>query len=205
MSSAPPSPSPGPARRGRPGYDRETVVRRAVEVFNRRGYDATSMDDVARELGLSKSTIYHHVPTKEHLLRAALEDGLGALEALLDAAEQRDGSAGDRLRWTVARSVEVLAAHLPSVRLVLRVRGNSDAEQEALARRRRIDARLTHLVAAAVVEGSVRSDVAPEVASRLVFGMVNSLTEWYDPAGDTDPVVMGRIVADAAWEGIAER
>ena len=204
MAPRSPTPAAGPARRGRPGYDRDTVVRRAVEVFNRRGYDATSMDDLARELGLSKSTIYHHVPTKEHLLHTALEDGLGALEALIDAAEARPGTAGDRLRWTVGRSVEVLAAHLPSVRLVLRVRGNSDAEQEALARRRGIDARLTHLVRAAIEEGSVRSDVAPEVASRLVFGMVNSLTEWYDPPA-TDPVVMGRIVADAAWEGLAER
>ncbi|QIK66580.1 TetR/AcrR family transcriptional regulator [Nocardioides sp. HDW12B] len=198
-------PGTRPTRRGRPGYDRETVVRHAVEVFNRRGYDATSMDDVARELGLSKSTIYHHVPTKEHLLRAALEEGLGALEQLLDTAEDRAGGAGERLRWTVGRSVEVLAAHLPAVRLVLRVRGNSDAEQEALERRRGIDARLTRLVAAAVAEGSVRADVAPEVASRLVFGMVNSLTEWYDPAGGTDPAAMGRIVADAAWEGLAER
>ena len=55
-------------RRGRPGYDQATVLRRAVEVFNRQGYDATSMGDLARELGLTKSAIYHHVPSKEALL-----------------------------------------------------------------------------------------------------------------------------------------
>ena len=49
-------------RRGRPGYDQETVLRRAIDLFNRQGYDATSMGDLARELGLTKSAIYHHVP-----------------------------------------------------------------------------------------------------------------------------------------------
>ena len=41
-------------RRGRPGYDQETVLRRAIDLFNRQGYDATSMGDLARELGLTQ-------------------------------------------------------------------------------------------------------------------------------------------------------
>uniref|UniRef100_UPI002B276CF6 helix-turn-helix domain-containing protein n=1 Tax=Nocardioides sp. TaxID=35761 RepID=UPI002B276CF6 len=55
-------------RRGRPGYDQQTVLRRAVDLFNRQGYDGTSMGDLARELGLAKSAIYHHVDSKESLL-----------------------------------------------------------------------------------------------------------------------------------------
>ena len=73
-------------RRGRPGYDQQTVLRRAIELFNRQGYDATSMGDLARELGLTKSAIYHHVPSKEHLLAAALDEALDGLSAAVDAA-----------------------------------------------------------------------------------------------------------------------
>src|SRR4029078_9362911 len=51
----------GPRRRGRPGYDQATVVRRAVDLFNRQGYDATSVGDIAKEVGVSQSAIYHHV------------------------------------------------------------------------------------------------------------------------------------------------
>ena len=61
-----------PVRRGRPGHDQQTVLRVAIELFNRQGYDATSMGDLARELGLTKSAIYHHVPSKEHLLSVAI-------------------------------------------------------------------------------------------------------------------------------------
>ena len=67
-------------RRGRPGYDAATVLRRAIELFNRQGYEGASMGDLAGELGLSKSAIYHHVPSKESLLAAALDEALdGAL------------------------------------------------------------------------------------------------------------------------------
>ena len=74
----------GGARRGRPGYDQQTVLRRAVEVFNRQGYDGTSMGDLARELGVGKSALYHHVPGKEALLSQALDEALDGLTAVLD-------------------------------------------------------------------------------------------------------------------------
>ena len=72
------------ARRGRPGHDQQAVLRVAVDLFNRQGYDATSVGDVARELGLTKSAIYHHVPSKEHLLQSAIDEALDALTAALD-------------------------------------------------------------------------------------------------------------------------
>ena len=190
-------------RRGRPGYDAETVLRRAVELFNRQGYDATSIGDLARELGLTKSAIYHHVPSKEALLSAALDESLDGLSAALDAAEAGHGvSALDRLRSAVEGSVLVLAEHLPAVTLLLRVRGNSEVELAALERRRVIDERLADLVREAVAQGALRDDLPPELISRLVFGTVNSLVEWYRPGGPVDPEVLARSVASLVFEGL---
>ena len=63
----------GPARRGRPGHSLDSLLDVAVAVFNERGFEATSMEDVAARLGVTKSAIYHHVPSKVELLRLALE------------------------------------------------------------------------------------------------------------------------------------
>ena len=52
-------------RRGRPGYDLASVLVVAAELFNERGYDGTSMRDLAARLGIAKSAIYHHVTGKE--------------------------------------------------------------------------------------------------------------------------------------------
>src|SRR3954451_24154007 len=96
-----------PARRGRPGYDQETVLRRAIELFNTQGYEATSIGDLARELGLTKSAIYHHVSSKESLLSAALDEALDGLSAAIDTAVNAEpgASAYSRLRTAVEQSV----------------------------------------------------------------------------------------------------
>ena len=190
-------------RRGRPGYDQETVLRRAIELFNRRGYDGTSVGDIAKDLGLTKSAIYHHVASKEELLAAALDEALDGLTAAIDAALAADGSAYERLRRAVHQSVEILVAHLPAVTLLLRVRGNSEVELAALKRRRMLDDKLAGLVAAAAQEGAVRDDVPPELASRLLFGLVNSLVEWYRPDGPVDARTLADALAGIAFDGLS--
>ncbi|MFC5747621.1 TetR/AcrR family transcriptional regulator [Actinomadura rugatobispora] len=200
------SAEPAPRRRrGRPGYDQSAILRAAVELFNRKGYDATSMGDLAKELGLTKPAIYHHVTSKEQLLGQALDDALDELTAVVtEASRERAGAtAHGRLREVVRRSVEVLVAHQPSVTLLLRVRGNSDVELAALERRRWLDDRLAGLVADAVAEGALRDDVPPALVSRLLFGMVNSLVEWYRPDGAHDPATVADAITAIAFDGLA--
>ena len=199
----------GGARRGRPGHDQGTVLRVAVDLFNRQGYDGTSVGDLARELGLTKSAIYHHVPSKEHLLERAVGEALDALTAALDDVSARTGlTAEQRLRDAVRSSVTVLVEHLPAVTLLLRVHGNTPVEQAALVRRREVDRRLAAMVRDAVAEGGVRDDLDPLLVSRLVFGMVNSLTEWVR-RGHGDPAAEAAALADAvstlAFDGLTRR
>jgi AcrR family transcriptional regulator len=161
------------------------------------------MGDLAAELGVTKSAIYHHVPSKEHLLAQALDEALKGLEAAIGHAEAMStASAYQRLRSVVQQSVEVLVAHQPAVTLLLRVRGNSEVEIRALSRRRHIDARLAALVQAAVDEGTLRSDLRPELVSRLLFGMVNSLVEWHRPGRGVNATELAEAIATLAFDGL---
>ncbi|MGI8666863.1 MAG: TetR/AcrR family transcriptional regulator [Jatrophihabitans sp.] len=179
--TAPTGPTARLARRGRPGYDLDSLLAVAVTVFNERGYDGTSIQDLSARLGIGKSSIYHHVEGKSDLLRLALDRALDALFAVTVEAGASVGGPIDRLEYLVRRSVEVLVAELPYVTLLLRVRGNTEVEQRALARRREFDRFVGDLVAAAAAAGELRADIEPALISRLVFGSVNSLTEWYRP------------------------
>src|ERR1700712_4569849 len=73
-----------PVRRGRPGHSLDSLLAVAVAVFNERGYEATSMDELAGRLGITKSAIYHHVPSKGELLRIALDRALDGLFAVTE-------------------------------------------------------------------------------------------------------------------------
>ncbi len=193
------------ARRGRPGHSLDSLLGVAVEVFNERGYDATSMEELATRLGVTKSAIYHHVSSKVELLRLALDRALDALFAVTEEPGATTGPAIGRLEHVVRGSVRVLAAELPFVTLLLRVRGNSPVEQEALQRRRQFDRVVTDLVRAAEEEGDVRPDVDPAVTSRLLFGTVNSLTEWYRPDGGLSADDLADALVATTFQGLRTR
>ena len=188
-------------RRGRPGHDLESVLGGAVKVFNERGYDGTSMEDLSRELGITKSAIYHHVASKEELLRLATGRALDGLFAVLDEISALDAPAVTRLEELTRRSVLLLVAELPFVTLLLRVRGNTTVERQALARRRSFDAAVADLVTQARDEGDLRPDVDPVLVARLLYGMINSVVEWYRPRGGRPGELADSIVA-VAFDGL---
>ncbi|GAA1517241.1 AcrR family transcriptional regulator [Agromyces terreus] len=189
-------------RRGRPGYDQQGILDVAVAAFNEYGYDATSMGVLADRLGLSKSAIYHHFTSKDEILDRALDSALSALEGVLEQADASTGRAADRLDLVLRGAVHVLVERLPSVTLLLRVRGNTEVERLALARRRAFDKRVTALVSEAQAEGSLRSDLDASVVSRLTFGMINSIVEWYRPGGGEDADRIADDVVAVALDGL---
>lgn len=192
-------------RRGRPGYDQRQVLDIAVQVFIEHGYDATSVASLAQRLGLSKSALYHHYESKEALLDVALEEAIGSLEGVLLEAQAQTGTARERLEHVLRGAVRVLVEKLPYVTLLLRVRGNSDIERAALERRRTFDRQVTALVRAAQEEGTVRADLDASVATRLLFGMVNSIVEWYRPTGAEGAAELANDVLAVALDGLGTR
>jgi AcrR family transcriptional regulator len=189
-------------RRGRPGYDLDGLLDVAVQVFNERGYDGTSMETLAQRLGITKSAIYYHVSGKDELLRLGVNRALDALFAVVDEPGATTGEAIDRLEHVVRRSVQVLVDELPFVTLLLRVRGNTRVERQALSRRREFDHVVSDLVKEAERDGSIRPDVDPALTSRLLFGMVNSIIEWYRPARGPGSEQVADAVTKIAFDGL---
>ncbi len=192
--------SPSKVGRGRPGYDVDSLLSSSVEVFTAKGFDGASMEDLSKHLGISKSAIYHHVASKDELLELALDRALGRLaEAVAQTQELTLGSV-ERLEFLIRATVAVLIDELPFVTLLLRVRGNTDVERRALGRRRLFDNYLAALVARAAEDGRVRPELDPWLTARMIFGLVNSLTDWVRPDGD--PEVVADTVCLIALHGL---
>ncbi|GAA0351145.1 TetR/AcrR family transcriptional regulator [Streptomyces olivoreticuli] len=180
-------------------YTPESLLAVAVTVFNERGYDGTSMEHLSKAAGISKSSIYHHVKGKEELLRLAISRALDGLFAVLDEPRAVSGRAIERLEYVTRRTVEVLMDELPYVTLLLRVRGNTDTERWAMERRREFDHQVAELLKRAAADGDLRPDVDVRLATRLLFGMINSVVEWYRPerGGATSEEVADAVVRTA--------
>jgi AcrR family transcriptional regulator len=197
--------SDAPLKTVRHNHDQESILLVAVDVFNRHGYDATSMGVLAENLGITKSAIYHHVPSKEHLLELALDRALGNLEAILDDPLASTGAAVDRLLFVLRSATGVLTDQLPFVTLLLRLRGNTDIERAALERRRAFNRAIAELVDEARADGDIRSDLDPRTTTRLLFGMIGSVVDWYRPDGTVSAAKVADDVVAVAFGGVRAR
>lgn len=107
-------PAPGEAY-GRPALStRDRVVDAALTAFGRRGYEATSLDALAGELGVRKQTILYYFPSKEAVLEAAVDQAAQELTSALSLAAPGPGPAWNRVR-TLVRAVFRLAARRPEL------------------------------------------------------------------------------------------
>lgn len=167
----------------RPAYDVESLTDVAVAVFSARGYDATRMEHIARAANISKSSLYHHVANKEELLGHALHRAVGGLTAILREPGAEEGPPSARLEYVLRRTVETELQYLPEVSLLIRVRGNTAVERQALEERRRFQDRLAGLVTEAQAAGEIGDDIDAALFIRLALGMSNSLVDWYRPDG----------------------
>lgn len=191
-------------------YDIDSLTDVALRVFAERGYDGASMDDVARAAGITKASIYHHVSGKEALLERGLGRALDALFAILDEPDARAESdvsgrrAVERLRYIVERVAATTLHLLPELTVLFRVHGASKSERNAVERRRAFDRHVTDIIAQAQSEGDVRTDLDPRLLARLIFGMSNSVVEWYRSGTLTREAIAHAVVA-IAFDGIVAR
>jgi AcrR family transcriptional regulator len=183
-------------------YDIDSITDVAFVIFAERGFDAASMEDVARAAGITKASIYHHVASKEALLARGLDRALSALFGVLETPEAKNGTPRARLTAIVLRVAEITMSMRAEVSVLFRVRGNSATERDAMERRRTFDARISELVREAQAAGEVRSDIDPALLVRLIFGMSNSVVEWYRPDGRTPATAIAQAIDQIAFGGI---
>ncbi len=192
-----------PSAKERKPYNLDALLDVAVRVFLERGYDGSSLDQVAQAAGITKASIYYHVRSKEELLLRGVGRIFDAFYAVFDEPKARTGPSIDRLRHVLVRAIEVITVMLPEAALLMRVRGNTRAERRILDRRRDFDRMIVKLFTEAQKDGAIRKDIPAGLVDRFVFGMLNSITEWYRPGGPMGTKDVADAALKIAFQGIS--
>lgn len=185
-------------------YDeqRGMILDRAAQLFARRGYASTSMNQVAEACSLSKATLYHYFRDKYSLLVSIADGHVSRLTAFVEdeAAQALAGEA--RLRHFVYRIVEEYSGATDAHRVLTEdVKFLEPEDRERVLGKERL---VVDAFARAVIE------MRPELAgarlakplTMLLFGMVNWMFTWIRPEGPLDHAAMGPIVADLFIGGL---
>jgi AcrR family transcriptional regulator len=166
---------------------REELTRIAARLFAERGYQGTSLADLAEALGVQKASLYHHIDSKEDLLWDVAWEGAEAFHAALDGVPA-DAPAAERIRLALRAHLAVVSGQLDVATVFVREwRHLSDERRRRFtAERRRYEERIRELFRAGVEESQLRTDLDVATAGLLFLSAANWAYTWLRPGAPTD-------------------
>ncbi len=183
---------------------RDRILEEAAKLFTEKGYEATSVQDIAQALGLSKAALYHHFRSKEEILA---EISLLALEGLLRAGEKALGTEDPReaLRQFMEAHARFFEENYAFFVTMLQGIKSLSPENRArtVALRDRHEANLREILRRGMAQGGFRPvDVA--LAGRAVLSMLNWMIRWFRPGGPMRAEEVARGYFDLILRGLED-
>ena len=158
----------------------ERLLEAAAELFLVEGYDGASMQQLADNVGLHKSSLYHYVTGKDDLLEKLTSEAQTTAEMNLTLAETKSDQK-EALIEALTLAIDQTLNDLGKVSLVLRQKPDSATGERIAERRRDHDKRVAAIIESAQKSGDIRGDIHPVLLARLLLGMIAWLVEWYNP------------------------
>jgi AcrR family transcriptional regulator len=201
----PPVPTPAEPPAATPRV-REDIIAAATRVFSQRGYHAASMSEIAREVGIRKPSLYHHIRKKEDLLFAIHEQLIDELIEQTTIALKRTQTAEERIRRILEVNMSFVARHRDGVTVFLQERREMSGQRwdDLVAKRDRYERIVSGAVAAGTSSGEFVS-APPQITARALLGMANWGYTWFDPAGELSAEAVAEIFAEITLKGLLTR
>jgi TetR/AcrR family transcriptional regulator len=183
---------------------RTEILHSALRAFRARGYHATTLEDIAAQLGIRSAALYHYFPDKDAILYACHREGLAEVERILTEAKATHSSARDRLRYAIREHVRVMTDTLEGSGLALEVSALSPRRRaEITAERDGYERALREIVAEGIRAGEFRN-TDPKLTIFAILGAINWIARWYrpPPEGAAGAAELGAHFADHLVEGL---
>lgn len=165
---------------------RDHLVKLAAELFAQKGFQATTVREIADEAGILSGSLYHHFDSKESIVDEVLSGYLDELLSAYRAAMERGGSPRELLSELVITAFGTLETHRAAItvmqndwnhlRRLDRFAYLVKAEQE-------VESMWVGLLKEGAKQGVFRSDVDPKLTYRLIRDTIWVAVRWYRPGG----------------------
>lgn len=183
------------------------ILEGAARLIYQRGYEATSMQEIAEACGLTKAGLYHHIKTKEALLLAIQHYGMDMFEEQVVAKVTDIADPVARLRECMARNIALVtqdASKEVSIILHEHQTLTGAARQEINARKKRYVRFLEAAFREAAERGQIRA-IDPTLAAFSFLGIVLWTYKWYRADGKLGPRQLADGMIDLFFEGLMPR
>jgi len=181
------------------------ILRTAAQLFAANGYEATSLDTIADQLGMHKATLYHYVDNKESILYQCLVKSFGDLDDVMSRMADRNVPVLERLRMFVRRLA--LAQNNDFGRCLVLVGSRPldlGSTNEIRQFMQRLDVTVRNLIVEGIADGSIRP-CHPGMFSALLFGALNWVPRWHKRSGKLGVAEVADTFMEMLTQGIAAK
>lgn len=183
---------------------RQRIIDAAARMFHENGYTATSVQDIARAVGLLKGSLYYHFRSKEELLYEVIKTTHDGGVEMLESWDRLDLSPPELMAAAVRDVVRYTTDHVVPVGVLIHDLRSLSAErrERIVSERDRFDRFLREVVQRGKDEGHFRQEARPELVAMALLGMTNWIYTWYRFGGPHSPEEIGERVADMLLNGL---
>jgi TetR/AcrR family transcriptional regulator, cholesterol catabolism regulator len=182
---------------------RAEICRTAAQIFRERGFDATSVSDIARALGMTKAGLYHYFTSKEALLFEIMSFGLDRVRDEVVVPVRAVHDPETRLRQIVMRHARITTRARGAVaQLVDETRALPPAARKKIEQRMRVYFDLIRDTLGELKAAGRLRDIDPTVAAFSMLGMILWLPRWFRQGGRMTHDRVAAEIADLALGGL---
>lgn len=163
----------------------KAIVSAAAELFARKGFGATSLDDIAERLGATKGALYYHIKNKEDILRHIYLMVLAASEEPLAEIVAAPLPPTEKLARAIAHHVSVAANRSPAMTVFYREHPHLTGPfaREIVLRKKVYERYFEQIIEEGQAAGVFSRAIDAKIATFGLLGMCNWLSQWYQPDG----------------------
>jgi AcrR family transcriptional regulator len=178
------------------------ILRTAAAIFRRRGFHGTSVDQIASALNMAPGNLYYYFRNKEEILYVCHDYSLGLILNELKDVEQSALTPDRQIHRLVVSFVHLFIDVLHGTAWTLEVEALSPAlRKRVVVRRDRIDRGFRKIISAGMRSG-VFAERDPKLVSFVIFGAINWIPRWYDPAGGATSHEIAQVFGDYLVGGL---
>ena len=187
---------------------REELVKTAAEVFQEKGYEASTLNDVAERMGTDRASLYYYVGSKQELFQEVVQD---VLEANLKDArriKKEELKPAEKLARLVRTMMVSYEENYPFTYVYIQedmsrvASQDSEWAQTMTSRTRSFEKIVKGFIEEGVAKKEFRSDISPEVAANGLYGMLNWTHRWFRPGRGLDANQVAESFASLFLEGM---
>jgi len=179
------------------------IYRTAAQIILRKGYDATSINDIANALGMTKAGLYHYINGKKELLFDIMNFGLDELDEEVATPAGEIAEPAERLRFIIASHAQLVTRGQGAITILVdEITALTPAQNRIITRRKReYFNRLRELLNTLKAEGKLQ-DVDTTVATFSLLGMISWLSRWFRQNGALTQEQVAEQITKIALNGL---